>query len=428
MSTTNNGGQLLYFSYGEEATGEGFNKTVYKLLSRGIYSGGDLVRSNDTTVLVSPMICFFEDTTNDLGLKIESTTNATVSITPTTPYVIGRFSWISSSLNYMEFLAVAYADIGTDDIIFGKGLFTGSVLSTTFDYCRKSYSREYYEHVNDYYPPFKVEASEPYDQYVQVRPGEFYTTKGNKVELSTITTSPQFSFPVTSGRVDFLCITESGILTIVSGQDNSGYPLPSIPYSYFPLAKVTLPSASTSVKGTYIEYIYNKDIKNSTNINPTNWTTALNNVLGSNWSNVLSKVLSATISGLLISGLGANWQAALESEANTAVKTNESASCSGNAATASNAALINGLSMVAGAAGSYVSRDIAAAEYYVLPAGLYMMAGAAAETLLFQIKISTTEWLTGTTFSPGLYLSDGINFRIYNSYGGTVALRYRKLV
>ena len=288
-TTTNNGNQVLYFSYLEEATGKGFDKTVYQLLPRGIYSGGTLTRVNDTQITIGKFVCYYEDNTNSVGVKIESSINAIVDLSPITPYIIGHFDWVESKENYMELKAVAYAAIGDDDLIFGRAIFNGSTL-VNFDYCRKSWSMAYYKKLSTYIPPFRVDATEPYSLYVEVNPGSFYFGN-NKIELTSVTTSPVFSSS-TLGRIDLLCIDTSSVLHIISSADSSTPTIPKVPFNYVPIAKITFPASANTVVGSYIEYIYNSDYKPDFNeYLGTNWNASLHTDLRSNMQLALANVI-----------------------------------------------------------------------------------------------------------------------------------------
>jgi hypothetical protein len=72
--------------------------------------------------------------------------------------------------------------------------------------------------------------------------------------------------------------------------------------------------------------------------------------LGTNWASALGAALATNVKHVMGAGLGADWQALLEAAANTAVKSNIAASCSGNAATATTAASCSGNAATASSA------------------------------------------------------------------------------
>jgi hypothetical protein len=290
MGTINNGGQTLSFDYHEAALGKRFNDTLYKLISRGIHSGGILTRINDTSVSLSQMVIFFEDTTNEVGIKITTSGLATITdASPTKPFIIGRFSWTDMEDNYISFLSSAYADINSTDLVFGKCLYTGSIMSSTFDYCRKTWSKSYYEGNQNYYPDLYVVANEPYDDKVNIIKGGNLIVNGQYYSIADNTQSPVFTFPVTSGRIDLLMINESGNLEILKSTDTSTPSKPIARIGVYPLAYITFPAGATNVKGNYIQYINPNDYKG------TNVTGVLNLINNTNSTSFLSG--SVTISG-----------------------------------------------------------------------------------------------------------------------------------
>jgi len=257
MGSIDNGSQVLSYDYKEEAKGIKFNRVNYKIASHGIYYGGEFTKINDSLINLATMLCFFEDDTNKVGVRIETTAVASVSVTPTTPYIIGRFTWINTENNYMDFLAVEESSIDPADIIFGKLVFVGAVLQTEFDYSWKTWSFNHYTNLNDYLPPFKVEATEPYSSQVTVRPGSGYFVNGKAITIAVDTLSPVFSFPISSnGRTDILCIKEDSSLVIIQGSDLPSAPTPYVNRKYLPIAVVSFPPLATTIRGSYISYLY----------------------------------------------------------------------------------------------------------------------------------------------------------------------------
>src|SRR5574344_464572 len=123
MSTTDNGSQSLVFDFKQEGTSQGFNKLLYKILPSGILSGGTLTRVTDASVTISPMVCMVPDSSKSVLVRLETTTNATVAVTPSAPFIVGRFSWLNIESNYMDFVSTSYSDMQSGDIILGKCIF-----------------------------------------------------------------------------------------------------------------------------------------------------------------------------------------------------------------------------------------------------------------------------------------------------------------
>jgi len=119
------------------------------------------------------------------------------------------------------------------------------------------------------------------------------------------------------------------------------------------------------------------------------------------------KNLAAGWATALITALGSGWLTALGAAANTQTT--------------------QGLNLAAGAAGTNGTWAINAGNSSLIPAGLYMVAGVTG--MVLQIY-ATSSWETASNAGPinGLMLSDGANFRIYNSAASPGSVYYRKIL
>lgn len=283
MGSTNLGNQSISYDFKEEILSVGFNKLNYKLHPKGIYSGGNLIRINDTSIEIEPMVALFEDDTNKLSVRIESQDNAILTVSNINIYIVARFTWINTENNFMDFLAVPAVDIEDTDLILGRLQFNGSVLTTDFDYSKKSWvSTHYYDFYNNR-PSLFVTPTYPYSNNVYVYPsnGKFIHN-GKVVDITTKTLSPSFSFPVSSyGRRDIVGInSNTGSIIIIQGASTSGAPLSTVPDNVLPLAIVTFPPSITStVKGNYIQYIHPMYYKTS-NLSDIEMSTRIGTVSG----------------------------------------------------------------------------------------------------------------------------------------------------
>lgn len=256
MGSTNNGKQILTFDYAQEGTAQGFNKIMHKLIPSGIISGGNLIKVTDGTVAISTFLSFFEDTNNGLGLRLETTDTANVLVTETNNWIVGRFNWLNIEENYMDFLGVAWDNIQSTDIIFGKCIFNALGELTSFDTSRKSWSRSYYENFKSKYPNFCVLPNVPENDKVLVCKGKGYIN-GKKVELTSESTqSISFDLNVSNSRIDLVVINENSEIEVIKGEDSGDAKVPKCPINKLILAKVNLPSNPTSISGTFIENIY----------------------------------------------------------------------------------------------------------------------------------------------------------------------------
>lgn len=258
MGTVNNGQQKLSYDYRERGTAELFNKINYKIHSKGIYEGGTFTKVSDSSLNISPFICVYDDDVNKLSVRIETTEDALVEgISSSNPWIVGRFTWLNTENNFMDFLALDQGDILNSDIIFGYVDYEGSTMTNDFDYTSKSWEKLHYLNLHDS-TPFKVIADEPYSNKVIVQTGGPYFFNGRWLELNVDTESPEIEFPISSfGRKDVVVIDSlDNSIKIIKGFDDSDN-LPEIDTQYFPVAILNLPENTTSlVRGHYIEYIH----------------------------------------------------------------------------------------------------------------------------------------------------------------------------
>jgi len=123
MGTTNFGNQQISFDFKEAGKAENFNKINYTLLEKGIYEGGVLSYHDGTHVDISNLICYITDSTNKIGVRVETTTSVTLEVSSGAPFVIARMAWNNVENNYMDILSVGFASILTDDLIIGRCLY-----------------------------------------------------------------------------------------------------------------------------------------------------------------------------------------------------------------------------------------------------------------------------------------------------------------
>jgi len=254
MGSINYGTQIISFNYMEDAKGKDFNRLNYLVLNKGFYSGGSFVKDSDTLIDILPLVCVFEDNTNKVSARIETTTNATISVGAATPFIIARFVWTNAQSNYMDIIATDFASIQSDDLILGRLIFSGAVING-FDYSLKQWSSNYYAKTDNKYPPLFVYPTEPYSNKVQIYPGEA-VVDGVYVTVPSVTQSPVISLPTSSnGRSDIIYLTASGTIIVDQGQDVAGAPTNVISNQYLPLAILHIPPLTTAISGSCIQYL-----------------------------------------------------------------------------------------------------------------------------------------------------------------------------
>jgi hypothetical protein len=243
MGTTNYGDQTITFDFLQEATAEGFNKLAYELIPSGIYSGGLLTRSNDITAILAPFTCFAVDATRGIGVRVQTASSVTASVSSATPYIVGRFVWLDVESNYMDVMSVSEGDLLSTDIIFGRAVYESTTMQSAFDYSQRSFRT--LDNVENAATSFKVTPSDPYDMTVNISSGEAIV---NGVYIDYAGGSATLD-AVVGNRVDALVLTDAGAIQILKGD---GLTTPLIPLSSLGLALITLTGGKAYISGDMI--------------------------------------------------------------------------------------------------------------------------------------------------------------------------------
>jgi hypothetical protein len=263
MSSINNGNQILTYDYRQLIKSQEFNMLNYKLHTKGIYEGALLTKVTDSEIKVSPFVCLYEDETSSVSVKIQTLSDASVSVSASNVWVIGRFIWLNTEDNYMDIIAVAKEDVQETDMVFGRLQYDGSTLTTNFDYSQTSYNSKYELKLHEAFP-FRVYPTHPNGTTVEVDLGGPIYAYGKEIKFDVKKISPAFTLPVTNGRKDLVCIDSNDLLVkIVQGVDSSSPTISEMNEHYIPVAIITFPSGANKVKGSYINYIHPNNFKTS---------------------------------------------------------------------------------------------------------------------------------------------------------------------
>ena len=261
MASENKGNQNLTFDYKQALRAQTFNRLFYKIIQPGIYNGGRLSKTDNSTVSLSTLTAYFEDASYGIGARVETTEAVSITVSPSIPYIILRYNWVNVANNYMDVLAVAWGDVLSTDLIVGRALWSGSTLSETFDYTKRTkgeLSEGEVQETSSPVPsttndPFYVQATEPASNKVSIKGGNIITATG-EVVFQDDQESPSFS-STTLGRVDLLYIDSSGAFQVLEGTDASSPTAPTLggDEGAYVLCTITRGASASVITGNQIQ-------------------------------------------------------------------------------------------------------------------------------------------------------------------------------
>lgn len=248
MSTQNLGNQTIVHQYFEEITGEVRGKRQLDIIPTGIYSGGYFTKVNNSEITLSPFVLEIKDNNNQVSIRsaVAATLNNTTieegSISSATPFIIARWAYAETALNYLSILAInSLTNKQANDLVIGKCVFSGSTL-TGFDYTYRSYP-------NTLEKFLKVEAST--GLYVWLRGGKVQTASGfvavpdQNVGPFTVPSSP-------NSRIDLVYINSAGAVQIQQGTAGTSPVAPNY-LNKMVLAEITVVNGDTGILATRIK-------------------------------------------------------------------------------------------------------------------------------------------------------------------------------
>lgn len=215
MGSTNHGTQTVSHKFYEEVTANNRNVRLVDIIPRGIYSGGYLTKVSDLEVQLGALTAEIGD--SNVQVKVETAAAATIndstldsgSISPLTPYLVLRWGYAATQINYMEIHAVAsVASAQTNDLIIGKIVFSGSTISA-FDYSERSM-------LNVQNLSLKPTVSETSELYIRIRAGVVHSATG--YHIAPEQKVGPFAVPAApNSRIDLVYVGDDGVAQIVQG-------------------------------------------------------------------------------------------------------------------------------------------------------------------------------------------------------------------
>lgn len=215
MGSINHGTQSVSHRFYEEMTANNRNARLVDILSRGIYSGGYLKRVSDVEIQLTAAVVEIGD--NNVEVRVKTASDATIndstidsgSISPSTPFIVLRWGYATTQVNYMEVHAIATVGAAlANDIIVGRILFSGSVI-TGFNYS----DRTILNVQNLFLRPVVSEDSE---MYIRVRSGRLHTNSAC-VTVSDQKAGPFVAPSAPNSRIDLVYIDDAGVAQILQG-------------------------------------------------------------------------------------------------------------------------------------------------------------------------------------------------------------------
>lgn len=233
---SNVGSQVLSLKYGASGNSDNINKRFKDVRLVGIYSGGSLVVIDTSHIKITPLICEVSDGTHQI--KIQTTVDVTLSISSAAPYVILRWSYTGNSLDYAELLTVASGSLLDNDVIIGKGVFTGGGNLNSVTYSERTNPE--YAHL-----ALKVIPTEDTELKVLIKSGRIQN--GTQTINIPEQKSSLFTVPLSDSRIDLVYINPlTGAVSIAQGVAAANPSAPSYAGKIV-LAEITLASTSTDI-------------------------------------------------------------------------------------------------------------------------------------------------------------------------------------
>lgn len=252
MGIINYGTQTITVDYKMQGKSELINRMMNKLVPIGIYSGGTLTKVDTNDVEVSTFLVFAEDDSVDVSVRVETAATVTKTVSPSEPYIFARMTWVNTENNYLDVLVGADTDLLANDIVFGRAIYDGGVLQTTFDYSLRTESILKTAADNQAY--FMVTPTEPASATVDVAAGKALI---NNVYVNFSADTSGSITSTTLGRIDFIYIDQTGSIGILEGTDAGSPVAPDFTIVGLPVALITRGASRTDVRGSDITQLHN---------------------------------------------------------------------------------------------------------------------------------------------------------------------------
>lgn len=141
MGSSNVGSSVHVFSYKQALTSKGFNALDYKIKVPGIYDGCEVEKINDSSVLVKPGTFIVNDDDAEVTVKVKTESNITLSVSSIDYMIVFRMTWVDTTNNYIDCLALEPGEVETSDVVIGKLSYSGASLNA-IDYSYRTFGNQ----------------------------------------------------------------------------------------------------------------------------------------------------------------------------------------------------------------------------------------------------------------------------------------------
>lgn len=237
--------------YQAEGKAKNVNAVLHKVVTPGIVEGGTLTYASASSVTVSNFVAYVQDDTLDITVREESLAAFDVTVTHDTSWVVLREEWSDTAASYIKIVSCDSGDILATDVIIGRTIWQGGVLSTDFDYTERQEAITV--RLDGYKDAFQITpvnlSTVSYDKKVNVAAGKAIINGKEIVFGGGDTTDVS---DTTDGRIDFVYLDDTGSVGVIEGTD-AAVPLePVMPENAIILGKITRGAAATHIDGSHI--------------------------------------------------------------------------------------------------------------------------------------------------------------------------------
>lgn len=266
---TNWGSQAVHIKFFDPVTNPNVNFMALDIRKIGIYSGGRLVRSSDTVAYLTPLSCEISDSAGSGNqVRVTTSANVNINISSAAPFVVLRWTYTSSTAD--DYLNIGGGSVGptwtptacaaplTNDVIVGKGVYSGSTLSGVFDYSLRTKP--------DVFDLFlKVIPTDPISMSVRLLSGRINYGDKNLPIIDQL--SPALTPPGSNSHIGLLQITTLGaIKNPITYGASAATPIAPTYGGLFTAAEITVPAGATAITSAMIRDVRSY-VSNGTQLN-----------------------------------------------------------------------------------------------------------------------------------------------------------------